>query len=208
MTNNVDFTPIFVDSNNVIEYCHIAYSARTLDMCSKSPMRFTPTLMAVMAIMTAMLSAESNERIAKDIEAKKIFTNYTINSSEKTNYNHILRRLSLLAKLNDGWNNDVHAVKISAITIERIKEFVANIDDLWLEGWNVFPCTNGSVIMDLAKNSIVDATINFAENGVSAFMQTKFDFFSFDNVSYTDERVKLLFEKVLNTRNLCVKFLK
>ncbi len=206
--NNVIIKPNFTQSNNSTDYNHMVCGASILDLCSRSPKRSTPAFLTVMAIMSTILSLESEAVNTKDIVANNSSATYTIKPNEKINYTHVLSRLHLLSQLNDGWNNDVCALKISPLTIKKVKQFVAHIDDQWLEGWNVFPCTNGSVIMDLAKNNIVDATINFAENGVSAFVKTKVDFFSIDNVPYTDESIKSLFEKVFYTKNICVKFLK
>ena len=205
---DVKINPIFVQSDNVVDYSNIVCGARILDICSKSTNMIPPRLLTVMAIMTTMLSLESDDKIVGDMVSNKICSTYMLCSKGEINHNHILSRLKVLSQLNDGWNNDMFAVKISPITIGKIKQAIANLDDQWLEGWNVFPCTNGSVIMDLAQNNIVEATINFAENGVSAFMKTKVDFSSIDNVPYTDESIKSLFEKVFYTKNICVKFLK
>lgn len=152
------------------------------------------------SIFDPLLNNTDNTRLKEEI---------VINDAARQLYyrDKIIKQIDRIATLDDGWNKDESTLKISHITITRVKNILEKIDDKFLNNWNVFPCANGSILFDYSLNSNVDASINFAEKSITAFFRTSYSKELLDNIQYEDDSIIQFFEKVSLCKNLCVKFL-
>lgn len=113
--------------------------------------------------------------------------------------NSITQSLEKISLLKNGWGNYEHAKSIPKDLIERVKSLVQDVDSIYLNDWNVFPCVNGTILFDL-KHDEIDSNINFSENCYSAFIRTP-DFTKFIDNSPYDESVYEYFKLVFELKN-------
>ena len=113
----------------------------------------------------------------------------------------IINRLDSISLLEKGWGGHEYSMPITSDLIERVKSILQGIDSTYLNGWNVFPCVNGSLLFDFTHKTI-DANINFSKNGYSAFVRTPDSTKLVDNSPY-DESIKEYFKFVYTIKNEC-----
>lgn len=113
------------------------------------------------------------------------------------NKSRLKTRMNVLANLKSGWNNDKNTKAIDPFALQNVNAILISCPDVLLEGWNLYPCANGSLILDYAHDE-VEASVNVTSNKMSGFWELDGKCRTFDDKLFDVEAIRVYLGDVKN----------